>query len=102
MYKNCKLPEYLPKYSPNLIKTGAGWTSCAVATRVWNGLDQSAGFKSSPVQADFDWTGSVIHQLSELWIGLDPEMCYVYPLFRDLRQFLLIVTFTSGVLPSSF
>ena len=57
--------------------------------------------KSSPVQADLDWTGSEIHQLSGFWIGLDPELCNVYPIFRDLRQFLLIVTLTSEVLPSN-
>ena len=57
--------------------------------------------QSSPVQADSDWTGSEIHQLSGFWIGLDPEMCNVYPLFRDLRQFLLILTQTSEVLPSN-
>ena len=28
-------------------------------------------------------------------------MCNVYPIFRDLRQFLLIVTLTSGPLPSN-
>ena len=49
---------------------------------------------------DLDWTGSEIYQLSGFWIGLDPEMCHVYPIFRDLRQFLLIVTLTSEVLPS--
>ena len=27
-------------------------------------------------------------------------MCYVYPIFRDLRQFLLIVTLTFEVLTS--
>ena len=48
-----------------------------------------------------DWTGSEIHQLSGLWIGLDPEMCKVYPIFRDLRLFLLIVSLTSEVLPSN-
>ena len=48
-----------------------------------------------------DWTGSEIHQLSGFWIGLDPEMCNVYPIFRDLRQFLLIVTLRSEVLPSN-
>ena len=48
-----------------------------------------------------DWTGSEIHQLSGFWIGLDPEMCNVYPIFRDLRHFLLIVTLRSEVLPSN-
>ena len=47
-----------------------------------------------------DWTGSEIHQLSGFWTGLDPEMCNVYPIFRDVRQFLLIVTLMSEVLPS--
>ena len=28
-------------------------------------------------------------------------MCNVYPIFRDLRQFLLIVTLTSKALPSN-
>ena len=56
--------------------------------------------QSSPVQADLDWTGSEIHQLNGLWIGLDPEMCNVYPIFRDFRLFLLIVSLTSEVLPS--
>ena len=49
----------------------------------------------------WDWTGSEIYQLSGFWIGLDPEMCNVYPIFRDLRQFLLIVTLTSEVLSSN-
>ena len=55
--------------------------------------------QSSPFQADLDWTGSEIHKLSGFWTGLDPEMCNVYPIFRDLMQFLLIATLTSEVLP---
>ena len=35
-----------------------------------------------------------------IWILLDREMCNVYLILRDLRQFLLIVTLTSEVLPS--
>ena len=46
-----------------------------------------------------DWTGSEIHQLQRILdCRLDPEMCNVYPIFRDLRQFLLVVTLTSEVL----
>ena len=43
-----------------------------------------------------DWTGSEINQLSGFWIGLNLEMCNLYPIFRDLRQFLLVVTLTSA------
>ena len=56
---------------------------------------------SSQVQADLDWTGSEIPQLSGFWTGLDREMYNVYPIFRYLRQFLLIVTLTSEVLLSN-
>ena len=56
-----------------------------------------------------DWTRSEIHQLSGFWIGLDSEICNVqcnvcnamYIPYLDLRQFLLIVTLTSEVLPSN-
>ena len=67
-----------------------------------------------------EWTGSIrwIHnpvQSRRIWIGLDQkftnsadsgldwiyEMCNVYHIFRDLRQFLLILTLTSEVLPSN-
>ena len=62
--------------------------------------DPSMDLYSSPVQADLDWTGSEIHQLSGFWIGLDREMCKVYLIFRYLKQFLLIATLASEV-PSS-
>ena len=74
--------------------------SCAVS-RVWNGLGQSSGFIIQSSPADLDWTGSEICQLSGFWIGLDREMCNVEPIFRDLKQFLPIVTLTSEVLPSN-
>ena len=75
-------------------------------TRVWNGLDQSAGFifQSSPGGFGLDWIRldqDLIHQLSGFWTGLASEMCHVYPIFRDMMQFLLIVTLTSEILPSN-
>ena len=69
-----------------------------------------------------EWTGSIhwIHnpvQSRRIWIGLDQKFtnsadsgldwidkcawCNVYPIFRDLRQFLLIVALMSEVLPSN-
>ena len=50
---------------------------------------------------DLVWTGSEIHQLSEFWIELDREMCNVYPIFKDFRQFLHIATLMFKVLPSN-
>ena len=40
----------------------------APTNRVWNGLDQSAGFIIQSSPADLDWTGSEICQLSGFWI----------------------------------
>ena len=69
-----------------------------------------------------EWTGSVrwIHnpvQSRRIWIGLDQKftnssdsgldwidksaICIMYPIFRDLRQFLLIVTLTSEFISSN-
>ena len=72
-----------------------------VPTRVWNGLDQSAGFisQSSPGGFGLDWIRNSPTQRILDWTG--SKMCNVYPIFRDLRQFLLIVTLTSGPLRSN-
>ena len=66
-----------------------------------------------------EWTGSIrwIYnpvQSRRIWIGLDQKFtnsadswldwidkCSVCPIFRDLRQFLRIVTLTTEVLPSN-
>ena len=58
----------------------------------------------NPVQFRRIWigTGSEIYQLSGFWIGLDREMCKVYPIFRDLRQFFLIVTLILKFYPQIF
>ena len=69
-------------------------------TRVWNGLDQSAGFiiQSSPGGFGLEWmTNSPTQRILD-WAGSRNVRCASH--IRDLRQFLLIVTLTSEVLPS--
>ena len=70
-------------------------------SRVWNGLDQSAGFiiQSSPGGFGLDWIRNSPTQRILDWTGFQKcAMCIPY---LDLRQFLLIVTLTSEVLPSN-
>ena len=73
-------------------------------TRVWNGLDQSAGFiiQSSPGGFGLDWIRNSPTQQILDWTGsINLQCVIVYPIFRDFRQFLLIVTLTSEVLSSN-
>ena len=78
--------------------------------------------KNIPSKQSMEWTGSIhwIHnpvQSRRIRIALDQKftnladsgldwidkcaLCNVYPIFRDLRQFLLIVALMSEVLPSN-
>ena len=70
-----------------------------LVARVWNGLDQSAGFiiQSSPGGFGLDWIRNLPTLRILNWTGSINS----YPIFRDLRQFLLIITLMSEVLPSN-
>ena len=48
----------------------------------------------NPVQSRRIWIGldQKFTNLADSGVGLDREMCNVYPIFRDLMQFFLIVT----------
>ena len=76
------------------------WTT----SRVWNGLDQSAGFiiQSSPGGFGLDWIRNLPTQRILDWTRSRNVQCVgTYPTCRYLRQFLLIVTLASVVLPSN-
>ena len=72
-------------------------------TRVWNGLDQSAGFiiQSSPGGFGLDWIKNSPTQRILDWIWIQKcAMCIPY--LETSCNFSLIVTLTSEVLPSNF